>query len=257
MTILTGNIPLISENGKILYYSIAVEDLVDNIVNYNHANITMEHRRCANNSRTCDADFCMTTRGSIPNRTAPSLISHVCSTDVVSMPESSTIIKATVNSLLYWTNYSISVAACNSKGCGNFSHPVRAQTDAYKPLCPPLVSSVGNSSSTSLSIEWEPLQRNCSNGLITHYYVFVVEHQLANGTEWFNVSESWNAFDGERYQNKFYTNTSIPMAEVTNLKKYMEYCVSVQAVNVKGFGPASPFQCAYTDEDSKFSLVFS
>ena len=88
-----------------------------------------------------------------------------------------------------------------------------------------------NTSSTSISVSWDPVQAELQNGIITGYNI-TYQSQTEND------------------------NGVVPVgpndlqANLTGLKKFVKYNISVVALTVKGDGPPSII-VVRTDEDGK------
>ena len=94
-----------------------------------------------------------------------------------------------------------------------------------------------NSSSTSISVSWDEVQLNQQNGIITGYTV-IYQSQTENHNG--NVSAGAN----NRQKN------------LTGLKEYVNYNITLFASTVKGDGPhSSPVLVVRTDLDSKYFIL--
>ena len=89
-----------------------------------------------------------------------------------------------------------------------------------------------NTSSTSISVSWEELQAELRNGIITGYIITYQSH-----------TENDNGI--------VQTDPNVRQVNVTGLKEYVEYTISVFAFTVKGTGPPSVL-VVRTDQDSKW-----
>ena len=88
-----------------------------------------------------------------------------------------------------------------------------------------------NTSSTSISVSWEEVQPDLRNGIITGYNI-----TYQSQTE---------------YDNGFVTaGPDDRQANLTGLKEFVDYNISVVAFTVKGVGPPN-FTVVRTDQDSK------
>ena len=94
-----------------------------------------------------------------------------------------------------------------------------------------------NTSSTSISVSWEEVQADLRNGIITGYTI-----TYQSKTE--NDNGIVQAGPNDRQAN------------LTGLKEYVEYTISVIAFTVKGRGPPSVL-VVKTDQDSKWLNLFS
>ena len=93
-----------------------------------------------------------------------------------------------------------------------------------------------NSSSTSILAMWDEVPADQQNGIITGYTI-VYKSQTENN-------------DGN-----VQVNASFRQTELTNLKEYVNYNITVLASTVKGDGPASDPIVVRTDQDSKLSFL--
>ena len=90
-----------------------------------------------------------------------------------------------------------------------------------------------NTSSTSISVSWEAVQADLQNGIITGYNItYQSQTENDNGV----VEAAPNDLQ----------------ANLTGLKEFVKYNISVVAFTVKGDGPPS-FIVVRTDQDSKSS----
>ena len=89
-----------------------------------------------------------------------------------------------------------------------------------------------NSSSTSILVMWDEVSTDQQNGIITGYNI-TYKSQTENDSG--NVQ----------------VNSSVRRTELTNLKEYVNYNITVFASTVKGDGPASVPIVVRTDQDSK------
>ena len=89
-----------------------------------------------------------------------------------------------------------------------------------------------NSSSTSILVTWDEVPADQQNGIITGYTI-TYQSQTENDNGIVQV------------------NGSVHQMELTNLKEYVNYNITVFASTVKGNGPASDPIVVRTDQDSK------
>ena len=95
-----------------------------------------------------------------------------------------------------------------------------------------------NTSSTSISVSWEEVQAELRNGIITGY---TITYQ--------SLTENDNGFVPAGPDDR--------QANLTGLKEFVEYNISVIAFTVKGGGPPN-FTVVVTDQDSKsYNTCFS
>ena len=88
-----------------------------------------------------------------------------------------------------------------------------------------------NTSSTIISVSWEAIQSELQNGVITGYNI-----------TYQSQTENDNGF--------VETGPNDRRANLTGLKEFVKYNISVVAFTVKGDGPSSVI-IVRTDEDSK------
>ena len=93
-----------------------------------------------------------------------------------------------------------------------------------------------NTSSTSISVSWGEVREADRNGIILSYTVsYQSQTQNDSGIE-----------------KVFYPNRSL---DLSGLKEFVKYNITVLATTVKGDGPTSGVIVVSTDQDSKF-VVF-
>ena len=90
-----------------------------------------------------------------------------------------------------------------------------------------------NTSSTSISVSWEAVQADLQNGIITGYNI-----------TYQSLTENDKGF--------VTTGPDDRQANLTGLKEFVEYNISVVAFTVKGDGPPSVI-VVRTDQDSKLN----
>ena len=88
-----------------------------------------------------------------------------------------------------------------------------------------------NTSSTIISVSWKPIQSELQNGVITGYNI-----------TYQSQTENDNGFVEAGPNDR--------RANLTGLKEFVKYNISVVAFTVKGDGPSSVI-IVRTDEDSK------
>ena len=93
-----------------------------------------------------------------------------------------------------------------------------------------------NTSSTSISVRWEEVQAELQNGAITGYNI-----------TYQSLTENDNGFVTAGPNDR--------QANLTGLKEFVEYNISVVAFTVKGDGPPFVF-IVRTDQDSKSYNTF-
>ena len=89
-----------------------------------------------------------------------------------------------------------------------------------------------NSSSTSILVKWDEVPADQQNGIITGYTI-TYHSQTENDNGDVQV------------------NGSVHQTDLTNLKEYVNYNITVFASTVKGDGPASDPIVVITDQDRK------
>ena len=95
-----------------------------------------------------------------------------------------------------------------------------------------------NTSSTSISVSWEEVQADLQNGIITGYNI-----------TYQSLTENDNGFVTAGPNDR--------QANLTELKEFVEYNISVVVFTVKGDGPPFVF-IVRTDQDSKsYNTFFS
>ncbi|XP_020608166.1 Down syndrome cell adhesion molecule homolog [Orbicella faveolata] len=150
-----------------------------------------------------------------------------------SLSNSSCVVSSTsasIGNLLPWTLYYFKVFARNIVGISNGSLVVSATTDEEEPGTSPENVTGQNSSSTSILVMWDEVSADQQNGIITGYTI-TYKSQTENN-------------DGN-----VQVNGSVRQTELTNLKEYVNYNITVLASTVKGDGPASDPIVVRTDQD--------
>ena len=94
-----------------------------------------------------------------------------------------------------------------------------------------------NTSSTSISVSWDEVQAELRNGIITGY---TITYQ--------SLTENNNGVVEAGPNDR--------QANLTGLKEFVQYTISVFASTVKGIGPPSVL-VVRTDQDSKWLNLFS
>jgi hypothetical protein len=95
-------------------------------------------------------------------------------------------------------------------------------------------------SSTSLNVEWNGLNNDDANGVITQYRVCYKK-----------VSSSGNICNLPFRE----TMGNVRRITLSNLDKYMDYVVAVQAATKIGFGKIGANMTGRTKEDSKYCIL--
>ncbi|XP_068713160.1 muscle, skeletal receptor tyrosine protein kinase-like [Montipora foliosa] len=125
-----------------------------------------------------------------------------------------------LTNLKKFVNYSITVFSTNQIGDGPASNPIFVSTSEAKPTAAPQNVRGKSISSTSILVTWEEVPPADRNGVISTHTV--TYNSLTEGD---NGSETVNS-------NKFHK-------ELTNLKKFVNYSITVFSTNQIGDGPAS------------------
>ena len=94
-----------------------------------------------------------------------------------------------------------------------------------------------SSSSKSILVMWNEVPANQQNGIITGYTI-TYQSQTQNDNGYVQVKGS------------------VRQTQLTNLKEYVNYDITVFASTVKGDGPASDPIVVRTDQDSKYTAFF-
>ncbi|XP_022804392.1 phosphatidylinositol phosphatase PTPRQ-like [Stylophora pistillata] len=129
-----------------------------------------------------------------------------------------------------FVNYNITVRASTSKGDGPDSSPIVVRTDQDKPTAAPLNVTGHNTSSTSILVEWGDVPAFDQNGIITSYNI-----TYSSQTENLNGFAEAAPIDRQK--------------ELTGLRKFVNYNITVRASTSKGNGPDSSPIVVRTDQD--------
>ncbi|XP_022810552.1 protein sidekick-2-like isoform X4 [Stylophora pistillata] len=131
-----------------------------------------------------------------------------------------------------YVNYNITIRASTSKGDGPESSPaIVVRTDQDKPTAAPSNVRGRNTSSTSILVEWDDVPAFEQNGIITGYTII-----------YRSQTEGDNGSDQAGPDNR--------QKELTDLREYVNYNITIRASTSKGDGPeSSPAIVARTDQD--------
>ncbi|XP_033338230.2 cell adhesion molecule Dscam2 isoform X4 [Megalopta genalis] len=155
---------------------------------------------------------------------------------------------AHVSGLRPAVSYQFRIYAENELGRSQASDILETTTEGEKPGGPPRHLKVDPVSSTEFNVTWDPPDHDLWNGVILGYHVGYKEHRLAVDQYTYRTVErpistasvalglARHAMPGRQYQ-------------LTNLKKFTQYSVVVQAYNALGQGPMTPEVVATTLED--------
>ena len=104
-----------------------------------------------------------------------------------------------------------------------------------EPSAAPVNVTGHNTSSTSILVEWKEVPAANQNGIITRY---TITYQ--------SLTQNHNDIKTVDYPVK--------QTELSGLRKYVNYSITVFASTVKGKGPASSPIFVITDQDGKYSF---
>ncbi|XP_049855344.1 Down syndrome cell adhesion molecule-like protein Dscam2 [Schistocerca gregaria] len=131
-------------------------------------------------------------------------------------------------------SYEIRVLAENSVGVSNASESISVTTSEEAPSGPPRDVKVRAINSEILYVSWKPPEPHLHNGEIIGYYI---GYCVRNSTESMHY-KTFEVIPGMDLHTK-----------LTNLLKFTEYSITVQAYNRAGTGPHSHSIIVSTDED--------
>ncbi|XP_078048429.1 cell adhesion molecule Dscam2 [Augochlora pura] len=155
---------------------------------------------------------------------------------------------AHVSGLRPAVSYQFRIYAENELGRSQASDILETTTEGEKPGGPPRHLKVDPVSSTEFNVTWDPPDHNLWNGVILGYHVGYKEHRSSVDQYTYRTVErpistasvalglARHAMPGRQYQ-------------LTNLKKFTQYNVVVQAYNALGQGPMTSEVVATTLED--------
>jgi len=135
-----------------------------------------------------------------------------------------------LTNLKEFVNYTITVSASTVKGEGPASDPIVVTTDQDKPDGSPQNVRGENSSATSILVMWDEVPADQKKGIITGYTI-----TYNSQTENDNGNVQAGPYDRQK--------------ELTGLKEFVNYNITVSASTVKGEGPASDPIVVTTDQD--------
>ncbi|XP_070134278.1 neogenin isoform X1 [Drosophila bipectinata] len=128
-----------------------------------------------------------------------------------------TTLDAVLSELHPHTDYVITVAPFNRNGMGDPSSEIRVKTFSSTPSEPPNNVSLEVTSSTSITVHWEPPEEEDRNGQITGYKIRYRKFK-----------------DAPQVKS---TPANIRYFELSNLDRNSEYQVKIAAMTVNGSGP--------------------
>lgn len=221
MNLTVGEVPLEDENGIITHYNITFipDEFIDIIKS---VNITIDVRlpedvsiwnNMSRNEVDCD---------------------HFENNP---LPLSSKPLNFSISGLFPFTNYDITAYPCTRHGCSDVGNTVTEMTAPTFPSCPVNIT-MGNTSSTSLQIDWSHLPHKCIHGDVQEYFVMLYESEEQPPV----------------YNNNRTADATDILLELSSLKSYWNYSAVLYAGNQVGYGPPSNIVWAMTDEDSKSSF---
>ncbi|XP_049855065.1 Down syndrome cell adhesion molecule-like protein 1 [Schistocerca gregaria] len=130
--------------------------------------------------------------------------------------------------------YQFRALASNSVGTSNATRALSVTTMEEPPESSPRDVKARTKSSESLFVTWKPPEEKFQNGEILGYYI---GYRKTNSSDAFHY-KTFEVIPGMPLQGL-----------LTNLQKFTEYTVLIQAYNKAGAGPKSPEVTAMTDED--------
>uniref|UniRef100_A0A1L8DK65 Putative axon guidance receptor dscam n=1 Tax=Nyssomyia neivai TaxID=330878 RepID=A0A1L8DK65_9DIPT len=148
--------------------------------------------------------------------------------DGAEMYMDSTTLDVTLMELRPFTEYTISVVPFNQNGMGDPSNEIKVKTYSSTPSEPPHNVSLEATSSTSVTISWEPPPEDKRNGQITGYKIRY------------------------RKMKKLQVETTpgnVRHYELRNLEKNSAYQIKIAAMTVNGSGPFTEWMHAQTFEN--------
>ncbi|XP_017078508.1 neogenin isoform X3 [Drosophila eugracilis] len=141
----------------------------------------------------------------------------------------STSLDAVLTELHPHTEYVISVVPFNRNGMGDSSAEIRVKTFSSTPSEPPINLTLEVTSSSSITVHWEPPAEEDRNGQITGYKIRYRKYK-----------------DAPQVKS---TPANIRYFELSNLDRNAEYQVKIAAMTVNGSGPFTEWNRANTLEN--------
>ncbi|CAB4027934.1 phosphatidylinositol phosphatase PTPRQ-like, partial [Paramuricea clavata] len=139
------------------------------------------------------------------------------------------------------TLYTVAVRASTKVGYGPLGERMVVQTNESVPSKGPVINVMADSS-TSLNVTWDELNKYDANGVITRYRV---------------CYKNASSFEDICNLPVRETMGNVRVITLSNLGKYTEYIVAVQAATKIGFGKIGAKMTTRTKEDSKYCMLFS
>ncbi|XP_039953163.1 neogenin isoform X6 [Bactrocera neohumeralis] len=145
------------------------------------------------------------------------------------MYHDSTTLSAVISELRPYTDYTISVVPFNKNGMGDPSNEIKVKTYSSTPTEPPNNVTLEVTSSTSVTVHWEPPAEEERNGQITGYKI---RYRKLKDTP----------------QVKS-TPANIRYFELKGLERHSEYQIKIAAMTVNGSGPFTEWNRVMTLEN--------
>ncbi|XP_029408057.2 neogenin isoform X6 [Bactrocera dorsalis] len=145
------------------------------------------------------------------------------------MYHDSTSLSAVISELRPYTDYTISVVPFNKNGMGDPSNEIKVRTYSSTPTEPPNNVTLEVTSSTSVTVHWEPPAEEERNGQITGYKI---RYRKLKDTP----------------QVKS-TPANIRYFELKGLERHSEYQIKIAAMTVNGSGPFTEWNRVMTLEN--------
>lgn len=189
-----------------------------------------------------------------------------------------------LNRLKPYTEYVLVVQAYNQIGAGPRSDEVKFKTDQSTPIAAPTITKCTSPNSRTLHLAWTKLSTDKLNGELAgykiHYYTFDEQQQTTKqateenqlvvdgnqnlATNVFQTASDTNEIQNQKYDqlinlsliNPIRRTEHIPNdqneTQISNLNKFTNYTISIQAFTSAGDGPLSKF---FNLEMSIFKLI--
>lgn len=146
--------------------------------------------------------------------------------------------------------YHIRMSAENKLGASEYSEVVQVTTLEEVPSGAPLNVRTEPKTSTEISVAWDAPERDQWNGILLGYYV---GYQMSLSPEDLEVNPTQGfSFKTVEVRSHFGGETTL-----TNLNKFSQYHVIVQAYTSQGSGPPSKEVTVQTLEDGKYVTLLT
>ncbi|KAL3875338.1 hypothetical protein ACJMK2_033296 [Sinanodonta woodiana] len=139
--------------------------------------------------------------------------------------------------LAYFEYYELQIAAYNGKGTGVFSESITVRTLEGHPTASPENVTVEATNSTSIRVKWTPPNQQFINGINQGYKVEAKRTEV--------IQTEIVAIVSPNPTNP----TGLQTTQLTNLKKFTQYSITVLCYTSQGEGPKSAPRVIRTDED--------